>query len=314
MTFSIGQNLVEVVQKTQSELWLVAPFIKVNALIRLLSELNQQVKICCVTRWRPEEIAMGVSDIDIWLLLNERSNSQLWIRNDLHAKYYRADETCLIGSANLTATALGWASNPNLELLLDVPINHPSLVNFESELIAKAILVNDGLYEQTKDLVAQLEPEIKSLQHLEREVEFPEISNIDRETWLPSLRNPEQLYWAYRGEKDKFSSGIYEVAIADLHALGIPLGLSQLGFEAYVGYVLLQMPIVQKVDIFVAQPRRFGEVSAYLKTLPCTNLPDFDSKFAWQTLMRWLLCFLPTRYSQWTTNYTEMLQRNKRMD
>jgi hypothetical protein len=308
MTFSIGQNLVEVVQKTQSELWLVAPFIKVNALIRLLSELNQQVKICCVTRWRPEEIAMGVSDIDVWLLLKERGNSQLWIRHDLHAKYYRADKTCLIGSANLTATALGWASNPNLELLLDVPMNHPSLVNFESELIAKAILVNDALYDHTKDLVARLEPEIKPLQYPEQEVEFAEISIIDRETWLPSLRNPEQLYWAYQGEKDKFSSGIYDVAIADLRALGIPLGLSQASFQAYVSYALLQMPIVQKVDIFVAQPRRFGEVSAYLKTLPCTKEPDFDSKFAWQTLMRWLMYFMTKRYYQWTDNYTEMIQ------
>jgi hypothetical protein len=308
MTFSIGQNLVEVVQKTQSELWLVAPFIKVNALSRLLSELNQQVKICCVTRWRPEEIAMGVSDIDIWLLLKERGNSQLWIRHDLHAKYYRADEICLIGSANLTATALGWTSNPNLELLLDVPMNHPSLVNFESELLAKAILVNDGLYAQTKVVVAQLETDVKSL--LSSEQSDSSYSTIDRETWLPSLRNPEQLYWAYRGEKDKFSSGIYEVAIGDLHALGIPLGLSQSSFEAYVGYALLQMSVVQKVDLFVSQPRRFGEVSSYLKTLPCAKSSNFDAKYTWQTLMRWLLYFIPSRYSSNTPNYSEVFVRN----
>jgi hypothetical protein len=308
MTLSIGQNLVDVVQNTQHELWIVAPFIKLNALSRLINELNQQVKIHCFTRWRPEEIAIGVSDIDIWLLLKDRGNSQLWIRSDLHAKYYRADKTCLIGSANLTATALGWASNPNLELLLDVPINHPSLVNFETELMAKAILVNDALYQQTKELVTQLEPEIKSLQYLEQEVASTEISIIDLETWLPSLRNPEQLYWAYQGEKGKFSSGIYDIAILDLQVLNIPKGLSKSSFESYVGYSLLQLPIIQKVDIFVAQPRRFGEVSAYLKTLPCANVPDFDSKFAWQTLMRWLLFFLPTRYNQWVANHTEMIE------
>lgn len=303
----LADQLLRVCQSSQHELWLVAPFIKLHTLQRLLEGVSSTVVIRCVTRWRPEEIAIGVSDIDVWLLLNERGNSHLWIRNDLHAKYYRADETCLIGSANLTATALGWSFNPNLELLLDVPIHHPALASFESELLAKAISVDDALYEQTKDLVMQLKPEIKSVSHPEQSLEAISPVLVNYETWLPTWRNPEKLYWAYRGEKDKFSSSIYDLAVVDLQVLGIPLGLSQSGFESYVGYVLLHMPIVRKVDLFVSQPRRFGEVSAYLKTLPCAKLPEFDSKFAWQTLMRWLSYFLPARYNQWVDNYTEMI-------
>lgn len=307
----IGQYLLQFVQSSQINLWIVAPFIKNNALYRLINGLNQQVKIYCVTRWRPEEIATGVGDIDIWLLLKERGNSQLWIRNDLHAKYYRADETCLIGSANLTSTALGWAPNPNLELLLDVPMSHPSLLNFESELISKATRVDDALYLQIRDLAVQLKTEVNSLQRIEQEIELMDISSIDREAWLPSLRNPEQLYRAYQGEKDKFSSGVYEVAIADLRVLQIPRGLSKVSFESYVGYALLQIPMVQKIDAFVSQPRRFGEVSGYLKKLPFSTVMDFDSKYAWQTLMRWLLYFYPQSYVSASLNYTEIFYRLK---
>jgi hypothetical protein len=304
-----GATLHQLCQSATDELWLVAPFIKTAVLQRLLEGVSPSVGIQCVTRWRPEEIAMGVSDIDVWLLLKERGNSQLWLRHDLHAKYYRADQHCLIGSANLTATALGWSAQPNLEILLDVPIHRPSLRGFETQVLAAATIVDDTLYEQTKALVALLEPELKPKSYPEQEREALPSPSMDREVWLPSLRNPEQLYVAYSGERDRLARSVYEMAIADLEALNIPQGLSKSSFETYVGYMLLQMPIVKHVDAFVSQPRRFGEVAAYLKTLPCTNIPDFNAKHAWQTLMRWLMYFLSTTYESSTPHFSEIFTR-----
>lgn len=307
----LGERLIELCQSAQSVVWLVAPFAKKATLNRLIEVISSSVQLVIVTRWRPEEIAMGVSDLDVWLLLTERGNSQLWLRHDLHAKYYRADQQCLIGSANLTATALGWSAQSNLEILLDVPIHHPSLSGFEAQVLTGATVVDDIVYEQTKALVALLEPELKTQSHSEQERGILPSTSISREVWLPSLRNPDQLYWAYRGEKDSFSSGIYEVALTDLQALSIPLGLSKSSFQAYVAYMLLQMPVVKKVDAFVAQPRRFGEVTNLLKTLSCATLPDFNAKSAWQTLMRWLLYFRPQNYVYKSANYTEVFLKLK---
>jgi hypothetical protein len=302
----LGEILHQLCKSATEDLWLVAPFIKVSTLERLLEGVSPNVRLYCVTRWRPEEIAVGVSDLDVWLLLKKRANSQLWLRHDLHAKYYRADDHCLMGSANITGAALGWSSQSNLELLLDVPLSHPALDGFELRLLGHCILVDNAIYEQTKAIVALLEPEAQKIIHSVDEPNLIQGLVVERESWIPSLRNPEQLYIAYLEKQDKLSSGVYETVLTDLLVLNIPPGLSKSIFEAYLGYVLLQMPIVEKVNAFVFQPRRFGEVSAYLKTLPCSKALDFDAKYAWQTLMRWLLYFLPQKYESFTIRYSEI--------
>jgi len=303
---SPGDYLLKLCQSATQDLWLVAPFVKAATLQRLLEGVSHDVNIQCVTRWRPEEIAMGVSDIEVWPLLKTRANSRLWLRHDLHAKYYRADSQCLMGSANITATALGWTTHPNLELLIDVSPQHPALIGFEKELLSEAIVVNDDIYQHTQLVVALLEKE-KPLIVSAAEDQRPS-QGVARDTWIPTLRNPEKLYLAYIGNQDRLTMGVYESAVIDLQTLSLPSGLSKTAFDAYIGYMLLQMPIISKIDAFVKKPRRFGEVSAYLKQLPCSTASDFDAKHSWQTLMRWLLYFLPKRYQHWVDSHTEIIK------
>jgi hypothetical protein len=125
ITHSIGESLTNLCQRAQKELVLVAPFVKADVLDRLLHHINIEVSLTCVTRWHLDEIISGVSDIEVWDLIRERASASLLLRSDLHAKYYRADDECLIGSANLTMAALGWSSRQNLELLVPlVDLNH----------------------------------------------------------------------------------------------------------------------------------------------------------------------------------------------
>ena len=100
----LGEVLETICRMGSREAVLVAPFIKRGALGRLLAKLPDGVRLLCVTRWRPEEIAAGVSDPDIWLDLQQRAGATLRLCPSLHAKYYRVDEACLLGSANLTDT------------------------------------------------------------------------------------------------------------------------------------------------------------------------------------------------------------------
>ncbi|MDX2076629.1 MAG: phospholipase D family protein [bacterium] len=300
--------LKQLCQSAINELWLVAPFIKVATLQRLLDGVSPHVIIHCVTRWRPEEIASGVSDIAVWDVLKGRGNSQLWLCPNLHAKYYRGDDHCLIGSANLTATALGWSSHPNLELLVDMNPQHPSLAGFESILLATSIPVTDALYEQTKSLVDLIQHEKIILLTSPDALIQPEEGG-GYEAWIPHLRNPESLFLAYADKRDNLTDAVYADAMSDLSALNIPQGMSKPAFESYVGYALSQMPIIRQIDAFVGQPRRFGEMVAHLKRLPCADTPYFDTKSAWQTVMRWLLHFLPTHYRCWVDSRTEMFSK-----
>ena len=84
-----GDALLDLCRNTQRELVLVSPFIKTVALDRLLTSLGDDVGLKCITRWRPAEVAAGVSDLAVFGLLNERGGA-LWLRQDLHAKYFES--------------------------------------------------------------------------------------------------------------------------------------------------------------------------------------------------------------------------------
>ena len=147
-----GSQLEALCSQAHREILLVAPFIKVNTLAGYSIPSVNSVKVQCVTRWRPDEIAIGVSDLDVWLLIKERRDSSLWLRSDLHAKYYRGDDEVLVGSANLTDAALGWSHHPNLELL----IASTKLGDFEQQLFKGSVPVDDSLYERMKQIVQSM--------------------------------------------------------------------------------------------------------------------------------------------------------------
>lgn len=300
-----SSQLVKLVTQTRKELLLVAPFIKFNTLQKLLGYVDKQVQVQCITRWRPDEIASGISDLEVWTLIKNRPNSNLWLRSDLHAKYYRGDQQVLIGSANLTHTALGWSRQPNLELLVSADIQ----MEFEQVLLAGSVPVDDSIYEHIRDIVDNFpiptQPDATRL----------ELSNEDErktasiESWLPMLRRPEKLYVQYIGNFEQLDTGSRIAAMSDLEMLDVPLGLTNDAFEAYIGVQLLQKPIIRQVDQFVETPQRFGAVRDFLRTLPCGVPEEFDADIAWQTLMRWLLYFLPNKYYAKLANHSEIFAR-----
>ena len=95
---------------------LAAPYLKADALLRVLKVVDSKASINCITRWIPHDLAIGASDIDCRTIITERGGS-FRLHASLHAKYYRADNIVLIGSANLTSSGMGWSSSPNLEIL-----------------------------------------------------------------------------------------------------------------------------------------------------------------------------------------------------
>ena len=248
--------------------------------------------------------------------VQNRPNSSFWLRPDLHAKYYRADSLCLVGSANLTGKALGWSNFLNLELLVPVSANEPTVKSFETELLKACIPVDEDLFEQMSLAIQLLAEQASNTIATSSRVEIPEeiiaINNcVSVDAWLPTLRNPEDLYIAYSEQIEKLSTASKIAALTDLRSLPIILNLSQKVFQAYIGTLLLQKPIIQRVDSFVRIPQRFGAVQNLLNSLPCSNNRHFNAERAWQTLMRWLLYFLPNRYALSVPNYSEVFYQIK---
>jgi len=313
-----GTQLEKLCAEACNEVVLVAPFVKAFVLKELLARIPIDITVRCVTRWQPEEILRGVSDLEIWFLIKKRPRSSLLLRPDLHAKFYRADEKCLVGSANLTVKALGWSNSPNFELLVPLMASEPTLKTFETQLFSGCVQVNQSLFEQmsaTVQLLAEKYPDLSpfasNTPDASQEETFASDEKVLVEAWLPKLRNPQELYLAYSGQQEKLTTVARKAATSDLLSLPTISNLPKTAFEACIGTLLLQKPIVQKVDAFVETPQRFSAVRNLLTSLPCASLSNFDADRAWQTLMRWLLHFLPHRYALSVPNYSEIFYRLK---
>ena len=279
---------------------MAAPYIKRGALQRLLAALPAACPIRVVTRWRIEEIALGVSDLEIWQDLQERRNCELWLQSALHAKYYRADKSIAFGSANLTNLALGWSDHPNLEILYEIGSDYADRINFERALFASATRVDESLYDNFVDALKAFPPSAPRP---------PSSGFVEADgqplPWRPHLRFPQDLYRLYSGDPgEDLSAAAREVGALDLAALDPPLGLGADQFRAWVALALLQNPEFQAIDAFVVTSRRFGEMRRFLSEQGAA-----DGNRAWQTWMRWILHFLPDRLQFHTANYSEIVSR-----
>ena len=308
-----GNDLQALVARAEREIVLAAPFTKVSALERVLQHVPPGISVTCITRWHPEEIAAGVSDPEVFHLLAKHPGTALLLLPSLHAKYYRADSRCLVGSANLTAKALGWAHSPNIELLIEVPATHPRLVAFEQSAIAEAWPATAELYalamaaaesiRQERDWPAQTSSAGDDNPHTEPDGASEENTG----SWLPSLRHPSSLYRAYAGPLDDLTSASRIAASRDLAVLDPPTGLSADTFPIVIAACLLQMPLIARIDAFVATSQRFGAVRDLIAG--AKGISRKEASAAWQTTMRWLLYFFPGRYFHCVPAHSEVFRR-----
>jgi hypothetical protein len=161
----------------------------------------------------------------------------------------------------------------------------------------------------TAELAAEVERVAALLPQIP-DVPQPDDGNVhatSRFGWLPSLREPHDLFIAYSSGLSHLARASAGAAAADLAALELPSGLERPQFDALVGSRLMQNATVQGIDAFVSESQRFGAVRDLLARLLDVDRDEAD--YTWQTLMRWLLEFLPERYDRRTANYSEIFRR-----
>ena len=289
----LGNQLLKLASSAKEDVVLVAPFIKVETLRRVMDVIqNKGLQVDCVTRWHPEDIVDGVCDLEIFDLFAERTNARLWKHPNLHAKYFRGDESCLIGSANLTGRALGWRLPCNVELLVELDRNFPGLQAWEVSLMSSSIRVTSDLRDQLAreaELLAAQRPIVPSM-----DVEHEDDPNYQ---WMPLCPTPEKLFKVYSGALDEGNmvSSAFDLAQRDLRTLGPPKGYSEEDFLCYVADRLQGLEVIRKV--VAASGAGLSDVQAAEMIADYIDASlAIDPDDAWKNLKLWMMHFFPEVY------------------
>ena len=290
---ALNERLLELAQATERELVIVSAYAKSSALDKVLERVAASVRLTCYVRWDIADLAAGASDLDLFDRINSRRLAELYMCPGLHAKYYRGDDRILLGSANMTANGLGWSSSPNLEILVSSAFE-TWMAEFEGELRKRARRVDQALVRRLQQLLDLMPPPPKPICLPEKQEEG---------IWLPALRDPDLLFIAYSGNWEDLPKRSALAAEADLSFLRVPPGLSREAFDAWVGLAVAQSAWLAKLRPFVVQPRRFGEMSVWLRN----ELDAEDPKHRWQTMVRWIVKFLPDEFEVKVSNYSEVI-------
>lgn len=289
---TLGEDVVSLLSAAKESVLIVAPFMRSDALGRILEDVRNDVSVTVVTRWRPSDIIAGASDLQVYDIAEAR-NAQLYLRHDLHAKFFASDNKCLVGSANVTLTALGWRNPSNFELLVPIARNADHIVEFERDLLAGSVRAR----EEQRNLLEEL---LKRLRDLSVKV----LKGKDEEkavgllppNWIPRIRNPEELYTVYRGESDVSRSALRPMQEI-LAQIGIVSGLDEEGFRSWVAASISQTPLIATV---IQQIDSKGQVteSVLSAVLVEIGIPseEYQPREVLEMLERWMTYFLPARY------------------
>lgn len=261
---------------------IATPYIKADALAKVLADVSPDASVICITRWNLQDLVLGASDIECRTIVSGFGGS-FRLHPSLHAKYYRIDDVVLIGSANLTSSAMGWSRQPNLEILCCAGDDFDA-DTFQQELLKNAREVSDPEFlrwEIAANANAQSDSQVTDRQPL-------------LDSWRPATREPQHLELAYRGRKEDIASPDEQrAAKQDIQTLLIPLGLADEQVRAWVSVHLLEAPFTNSV--IQLQDMESLEVSRILADT--YNLSMADARRDMETVHNWLAFFVPETLS-----------------
>ncbi len=293
-----GERLRQLIETAKSEVVLCSPFIKADVLQRLLSVVASEISVRIITRWRPAEVAAGVSDLDVFEICQDRPRTYLSLLDNLHAKMYLADDAALIGSANLTATALGWVAQSNVELLVMARRADSEIANLLKQLERAEIA--------TYAIKSRIEAEASKLTKLKLP-EAEEVSELWKgkpvALWLPQCAAPVILYRVYLGEDNAdIVVSTRDDALLDLSVLSPAVGLDAEQFKKEIAIVLERMPGMQRVINEVPRQLNDADGTALMAAIR-PDLSNDEAATQWEIVRDWIQEFLSKKFEVAADSY-----------
>lgn len=266
-----GEQVRELFRTSSEKAFIIAPFIKVDALKRIIEVIPQEVFIRCVTRWLPSEIASGVSDPEIIHLLEERGNYSISLVDKLHAKIYIADERCLTGSANVTQFGLGEADGGNnIEILVETTINDKNVSDtlHAISLVERPANLLDA--EKVRRLAENLKPTSEKL----------------NDYWFPKSRKAERAYELYNSQPVGYVSKVDQILLNDIAGANLEPGLNKEEFSFAIQKLLSEIPLAKSLlngekDMVLTQ----SDASPFISI---DSNSEFTKHDLWQSFVSWM--------------------------
>lgn len=286
-----GERVKSLIASAQRDAVLCAPFIKAGALRAVIAGLKPNVRLRLYTRWRPEEVACGVSDLEVYDIAVDRENTSLFLLDELHAKLFMADDNCLVGSANLTAAALGWAAKPNVELLIESTSDQPDI----AALLARLSTATVATYQKRSE-IEELAKAIPNAPKLPEGLADDDRLEQAARLWLPRCAIPARLFAVYSDSNTtSISGGAKADALDDLADLSPPPGLSEEDFKSHVGNTLLSIPSIEHFINRISGKLTDDMARAILAELR-PDLTGNDLRKQWEIMRDWISVFFSDRF------------------
>ena len=266
-------------------LYLVSPFIRLDALQNLFSCLHHDSQTQIITRWNADDIVSGVSDLEVYPWLKERG-IKLYIHKRIHLKLFLFESNEIFHcSGNVSNNGLGINGEGNIEVGAYV---NSSLNDWRQlyRLIDDSLLVTDEVYEKA---VAYKENNVNINEPLPELDLFESIANGQSSNHdvdlinkpysmgaLPALESPEKLFELY--SKDSLSG----ISPADARLLfhdlalfnidNLDMELDQLTEEMKTN--IKQLPFIVDFINYLQREKslRFGAVTSWIHD-KCTDVP-----------------------------------------
>jgi hypothetical protein len=175
-----------------------------------------------------------------------------------------------------------------------------SLVAWSESLIRQSVAADAGLMTAMLAAAEELRGTLPTIKDT-RVPEQPQAAPC-----LPSLRAPDRLWSLYADIRSATTPDERVAALMDLTWLQLPDGIDHALFDVEVGNRLVATPMVQSLEGFLTQPRRFGELREWMAPLTQDSGREALERQV-QCLIRWLAYFLPQRYRLDRPRHTEVL-------
>lgn len=275
-----GERIRKLLAQATHEATIIAPFIKVGTFRSLIEAVPKSARLVCVTRWRPQEVAAGISDVEVIDVLEERGDYRLTLVDRLHAKVYMSGSRCLVGSANVTAAGLGEGDHAgNVELLVDKDSGDPYIVALLEEIARLERSATKPMADAMRAL-AQSFPSDRSVVG----VVAP---------WHPRSRKPDLAFTFYSQPPSGFVKTADRSVLRDLSEITLPPGLSEKEFKWTIREMLAAIEpgaklLRQETDVTLTR----GEALAYFERAAEGTTTPND---LWNGFVEWMAHFFPDK-------------------
>lgn len=187
-----GQEIKASIARSASECeahcYVATAYCKKTAFEELFATPALQAKVkILLLRWDLVDLVTGASDSEVYPLAKSLG-WEVYIHQKLHAKVYRFDRYCYIGSANLTNAGMtGYTSTSNFEAVTKVDVTD-KIENWFFQLVQSSRHLDDELYEHIKTDVEK---------YIDK---FPETDHIDYSLQTQKLLKATQLEDIYTND------------------------------------------------------------------------------------------------------------------